>query len=269
MKQTLFAAIRVTFFWGLVLLGALPIVIRPAHAQPRTAPASAGAERDPAPLATPTDPGHETSHTMPGETGGSRTAAPAQAAPFPPVYVFVNQRTATRHLLPALRYHRARLASRGAHMLGRGARPYHVSYERQRVAIDVSPAILHYAHTFRLDPYLVKAVMFVESRFENSATSGCGAAGLMQLMPGTGYAMGARNLYDPEQNIAAGTRYLRYLMDMYEGKLELAVAAYNAGPGNVRHCVPNISETRQYVRKVMSAYKEFKRQGKGELHPPQ
>jgi soluble lytic murein transglycosylase-like protein len=126
--------------------------------------------------------------------------------------------------------------------------------------VDVAPLILKHANDYQVDPYLVQAVMSVESNFHNSARSWCGATGLMQLMPTTGRMMGARNLLDPEQNIAAGTRYLAGLLQRYDGRLEPAVAAYNAGPGNVPKSgkIPNIAETRRYVVKVMKAYNAFK-----------
>src|SRR5688500_379323 len=110
-----------------------------------------------------------------------------------------------------------------------------------------------------LRPELVAAVVQAESRFKPNARSGVGAVGLMQLMPRTGKWMGARNLTNPTQNIQAGTRYLKYLNDRFDGNETKVIAAYNAGEGNVRRFggVPPFKETRNYVKKVRSAENEF------------
>ena len=128
------------------------------------------------------------------------------------------------------------------------------------------------AEKYDVDPALVAAVMENESKFRTRARSQVGAQGLMQLMPRTGHWLGARNLYDPEQNVDAGAKYLRYLNRRFDGNLKVMIAAYNAGEGNVRRYkgVPPFRETRSYVRKVMSTYQERKKQleqYKGD-HPP-
>lgn len=107
---------------------------------------------------------------------------------------------------------------------------------------------------YGVDPSLVKSVIKAESNFNPSAVSPKGAKGLMQLMPSTAADMGVGNIFDPEQNIDGGVRYLRYLLDNFGGDVELSVAAYNCGQGKVirnGNCVPNIPETKNYVRKVM------------------
>lgn len=118
-------------------------------------------------------------------------------------------------------------------------------------------AIIHEKATkYDIDPALVAAVIETESSFRRTARSPKGALGLMQLMPATGRWMGARNLFDPIQNIDAGTRYLSYLEERFEGDLGRQLAAYNAGEGVVVRYggVPPYPETERYIQKVMESY---------------
>lgn len=110
-----------------------------------------------------------------------------------------------------------------------------------------------------LRPELVAAVVQAESRFRPTARSGAGAVGLMQLVPRTGRWMGARDLTNPQQNIAAGTKYLKYLSERFDGDETQIIAAYNAGEGNVKRFggVPPFRETRSYVDKVQSYEEDF------------
>lgn len=110
---------------------------------------------------------------------------------------------------------------------------------------------------YGIDPYLIFCVMNQESGFHPTAVSGKGAQGLMQLMPATALRYGAVNPYDPAQNIKAGARYLRDLLDMFDGKVELTLAAYNAGEGTVMkygNRVPPYQETQAYVRNITARY---------------
>lgn len=113
-----------------------------------------------------------------------------------------------------------------------------------------------------LDPALVAAVVKTESRFIPTARSGAGAQGLMQLVPRTGRWMGARNLMNPNDNIKAGTKYLAYLNERFDGDETKVLAAYNAGEGNVKRFggVPPFKETRNYVKKVKASREEFNEQ---------
>lgn len=111
-----------------------------------------------------------------------------------------------------------------------------------------------------VDPDLIRAVMANESAFDPNATSSAGAQGLMQLMPQTAADVGVSNSYDPSQNVAGGTRYLRTLLDRFGGNLTNAVAAYNAGPEAVEkyNGVPPYPETESYVKNVLDTYKQYK-----------
>jgi soluble lytic murein transglycosylase-like protein len=112
------------------------------------------------------------------------------------------------------------------------------------------------ASRYGVEPSLVAAVISVESNWKPDAVSSRGAIGLMQLMPGTAEDMQVLDPFDPEENIEGGVRYLRFLLDRFK-EVDLALAAYNAGPRRVEEYggIPAISETRQYVKKVLSIYK--------------
>ena len=110
---------------------------------------------------------------------------------------------------------------------------------------------------YGVDPYLIFCVMEQESHFNAGAVSPVGARGLMQLMPGTAARFGVRNIHDPAQNIAGGTRFLKQLMGRFNGRVELVLASYNAGEGAVvkyGHRVPPYRETRNYVRRISGRY---------------
>ena len=123
--------------------------------------------------------------------------------------------------------------------------------------IDYHDIVHEKAATYDIDPSLIKAVIKAESNWNDRAISRKGAMGLMQLMPGTAADMDVNNPFDPEENIEGGTKYLKYLIERFNGDLTLALAAYNAGPGAVEKYgyVPPFTETRQYVDKILTRYK--------------
>ncbi len=118
--------------------------------------------------------------------------------------------------------------------------------------------IVNSASKYDLDPTLIYLVMRAESGFNHRAVSRVGARGLMQLMPGTAARLGVRNIHDPVQNVDAGTRYLRTLLELFNGDVNLALAAYNAGEGAVLKYgrrIPPYRETMNYVWRINTAYR--------------
>lgn len=117
------------------------------------------------------------------------------------------------------------------------------------------------AERHEVDPFLLAAVVEAESGFRPTAVSPRGAVGLMQVLPATGASLGTRNLTDPHANLDVGSRYLRRLLREYDGDLELALAAYNAGPAAVQRYggIPPFRETQEYVGKVLRIYRKHQR----------
>jgi soluble lytic murein transglycosylase-like protein len=130
------------------------------------------------------------------------------------------------------------------------------------------PLIQQTSERHQVDPALVKAIIMAESGFNPNAVSEKGAKGLMQLMPKTAKALGVKDCFNPEHNIEGGVEYFKKLLNQFDGDVELALAAYNAGSRRVRQYqgVPPFKATRYYVKKVFEYYNCYKEHMKGEIN---
>jgi len=126
----------------------------------------------------------------------------------------------------------------------------------QASAEEIDASIVMAAARHNVDPNLVRAVIKVESNFNSNAVSRKGAMGLMQLMPSTARQLNVKNPFDPEQNVDAGVRHLKRLLENYGGDVNLTLAAYNAGSGAVARSagIPRFAETQNYVRRITNLY---------------
>jgi soluble lytic murein transglycosylase-like protein len=130
------------------------------------------------------------------------------------------------------------------------------AHGHQASSDEVDASIVMAAARHNVDPNLVRAVVKVESNFNSNAVSRKGAMGLMQLMPSTARSLNVRNPFDPEQNVDAGVRHLKQLLENYGGDVNLTLAAYNAGSGAVARSsgIPRFAETQNYVRRITNLY---------------
>ncbi|MBP2629403.1 MAG: Lytic transglycosylase catalytic [Firmicutes bacterium] len=121
---------------------------------------------------------------------------------------------------------------------------------------DINALINQSAQKYGIDPKLVSAVAKAESNYTPNAVSDAGAVGVMQLMPDTASSLGVTNIYDPRDNIEGGVKYIKQLLNTFDGDVSKAVAAYNAGPQAVKNYngVPPYAETQNYVKKVLDLY---------------
>ena len=140
--------------------------------------------------------------------------------------------------------------SANARIVAANARGHQASQE------EIDASIVMAAARHNVDPNLVRAVVKVESNFNSNAISRKGAMGLMQLMPSTARSLKVKNPFDPDQNVDAGVRHLKQLLENYGGDVNLTLAAYNAGSGAVARSagVPRYAETQNYVRRITNLY---------------
>jgi soluble lytic murein transglycosylase-like protein len=150
----------------------------------------------------------------------------------------------------------ARSAASEVHTYLDGRAQTHQTLNRAFTQQDIEAAIDEAAARHHVDPSLVRSVVKVESNFNPNALSRKGAMGLMQLMPSTARSLNVSNPFDPQQNVDAGVRHLRSLLDSYKGNVRLSLAAYNAGSGAVARSagVPHFKETQNYVRRITNLY---------------
>jgi soluble lytic murein transglycosylase-like protein len=137
----------------------------------------------------------------------------------------------------------------------------------EKAKYPYNPIIKKAADRYEIDPALVKAIIMAESNYNPRAISKVGARGLMQLMPATAEALGVEDCFNPEHNIHGGVRYLRQLLDRFDGNIEFALAAYNAGSRKVRkyNGIPPYRATQIYIEKVFVYYERYKKEMAGEL----
>jgi hypothetical protein len=136
---------------------------------------------------------------------------------------------------------------------------FHKSLDHEEIN-KIDRFALFAADEHNIDPNLIRSVIYIESGYRTRAKSGKGAEGLMQLMPTTAEMMGVSDPANPLQNIMGGSRYLKQQIEYFQGDVKLALAAYNAGPENVKKYkgIPPFPETRSYVKKVLGTYDKLK-----------
>lgn len=182
------------------------------------------------------------------KTKKSVAVTKVESGPFSPIYVTLVEKIYVSGTISS---------SNKSYQRRRSLSSRHMTIRKRTVTVDIAPIIYKYAKLNGLDPFLLKAVIEVESNFKPYAVSCHGAAGLMQLIPSTARNLGVNNAFDPEENIAGGAKYLKRLINKFKDT-DLAIAAYNAGPSNVSRYggIPPFAETQRYVVKVRKAMKK-------------
>jgi len=141
------------------------------------------------------------------------------------------------------------------------------SIGRKKAERLLHPIVIQAASLHQVDPALVKAIIMAESGYNTRAISQKGAKGLMQLMPATAQDLGVEDIFNPKQNISGGVRYFKQLVTQFDGDVELALAAYNAGSRNVRDYqgIPPFKSTQYYIKKDFKYYRIYKNQMTGKM----
>lgn len=136
-------------------------------------------------------------------------------------------------------------------------------YNKNQCFSELKKIIQEVASNLDIDEYLIASIIKVESDFNPNALSSVGAQGLMQLMPGTAEELNVKDPYNPLENITAGSKYIKKLLQAFDGDLDLALASYNAGINNVKkyNGIPPYTETQNFVKKVKAFYELFKNNG--------
>jgi soluble lytic murein transglycosylase-like protein len=195
-----------------------------------------------------------------GSTGAQPGSAPAREAYSPSRSSLVYWSSKEHRFKPVptsgavMRAARSAASEVNTYLDGRAQN--HLMLNRTFTQQDIDAAIDQAASRHNVDPGLVRSVVKVESNFNPNAVSRKGAMGLMQLMPSTARSLNVSNPFDPAQNVDAGVRHLRSLLDAYRGDVRLSLAAYNAGSGAVARSagVPRFRETQNYVRRITNLY---------------
>jgi nitrogen fixation protein FixH len=197
-----------------------------------------------------------------GEAGEGRADAGSKAGGSVPVHSSLVYWSVTEHRFKPVptsgaMMRAARSAASEVNTYLDGKTQAHQRLNRAFTQQDIDAAIDEAAARHNVDPSLVRSVVKVESNFNPNAVSRKGAMGLMQLMPSTARSLNVSNPFDPQQNVDAGVRHLRKLLDNYGGDVRLSLAAYNAGSGAVARSagIPHFRETQNYVRRITDLYK--------------